>query len=411
MNTNRLDSFRNGIYSEHFEEVSSLYEQRQFLLNDLQSQWNGSAYFETAAEAHIDALTIGNGFAAEICGNLATGDGPGGTFAATVVLCKLNLWDMVTSISARIDQKEKDSIEAFCNGLVWGAPPSWESAIGEIAETQDNLWGLAYSRLAGSRRRHESAARLAALMVQSDAQTAGQCVWALGRLRTPEAHGLLRFMEWPEPNPRSALAVSLLRCRDRSMIAELLTEAMCQEWARLPLALAGEREATKLFINLVEQGSATRDCVAGLGLLGDVSAIESLILVMTDDTLASQAATALNLITGADVHEQVVEHDIDGEETVLTRLAQDPVLWSNWWKQNRTRFNPADRYRYGELYSAQSLIESLRRDTTPRKIRECAYEELVIQYGIDESFEVDMPVKQQYQAIQKLSDSLAVRGG
>jgi hypothetical protein len=88
-----------------------------------------------------------------------------------------------------------------------------------------------------------------------------------------------------------------------------------------------------------------------------------------------------------------------GENVV--RLSQKPVGWQQWWNNNKQRFKAGLRYRSGILFSPGALVENMAFEKTPRKIRQLAYEELVIRYGVDIPFETDMPVRQQQDAIAK----------
>jgi hypothetical protein len=138
---------------------------------------------------------------------------------------------------------------------------------------------------------------------------------------------------------------------------------------------------------------------------------------------------ALQLITGAQLYEEVFIPDaIDEDElfeeererfrqgqiptrpdgqpfgTTVTRLSQNPEDWQKWWTENRGRFDPRIRYRNGKPYSPACLLENLQSDRSRRKIRQLAYEELVIRYGIDFPFETDMLVVQQKQALAKYAE-------
>jgi len=56
-------------------------------------------------------------------------------------------------------------------------------------------------------------------------------------------------------------------------------------------------------------------------------------------------------------------------------------------------------------------LENLQSEKSPHKVRQLAYEELVIRYGIDFPFETDMLVSQQKQAIAKYSEWIKTNGG
>ena len=172
-----------------------------------------------------------------------------------------------------------------------------------------------------------------------------------------------------------------------------------------------------------------------LGLSGDISAIDVLIRELSNEETADASAISLNLITGANLYEDAfipeeIEEDELFEEEIedfkagkapvrpdgepfgieITRTSQKPEDWQKWWAENKSRFNPKVRYRNGRPYSPACLLENLESEKSPRIVRQMAYEELVIRYGIDFSFETDMLVSQQKQAIAKYSEWIKTNG-
>jgi hypothetical protein len=175
---------------------------------------------------------------------------------------------------------------------------------------------------------------------------------------------------------------------------------------------------------LIRSGNASDACLIALGLLGEISIFEVLLTYLKNEEFAESAVLALNLITGAELYEDVfVPEQIDEDELfenelekfregqvpsrsdgepygiTVTRLSQKPEDWQKWWVENKSRFKPGIRYRNGEPYSPACLLNNLEFEKSPRIFRQLAYEELVIRYGIDFPFETDMLVSQQKDAI------------
>ena len=103
----------------------------------------------------------------------------------------------------------------------------------------------------------------------------------------------------------------------------------------------------------------------------------------------------------------------EGEEPpgiTITRISQNPQDWQKWWSENKSRFSPEVRYRSGKPYSPLCLLENLQSEKNPRKIRQLAYEELVIRYNVDISFETDMFVARQKQALAKYAEWIQANG-
>ena len=138
---------------------------------------------------------------------------------------------------------------------------------------------------------------------------------------------------------------------------------------------------------------------------------------------------ALQLITGAQLYEDVfIPDEIDEDElfeeereklqqgqiptrpdgqpfgTNITRLSLKPEDWQKWWTENKRHFDPKIRYRHGKPYSPACLLEILESEQSRHKVRQLAYEELVIRYGVDFPFETDMFVTQQKQALAQYTD-------
>jgi hypothetical protein len=171
-----------------------------------------------------------------------------------------------------------------------------------------------------------------------------------------------------------------------------------------------------------------------LGLLGDISAVDTLLAQIANAELVESGARGLNLITGAEIYEEVfIPEKIDEDElfeeeletlkrseplyppgqepgVTLTRLSQKPEDWHKWWTANKSRFNPQIRYRNGKPYSPACLLENLESEKSPRQVRQLAYEELVIRYGVDFPFETGMFVAQQKQALATYAEWIKVNG-
>jgi hypothetical protein len=201
--------------------------------------------------------------------------------------------------------------------------------------------------------------------------------------------------------------------------------ARLQNWPLLPLGLGGNHSAVSILREIASNGKPHPDCLTALGLLGDISAVDTLLEQLANTELAEPASRALNLITGAELYEKVfIPEKIDedtlfdaeleklkrgeplyppGEEpgVTITRLSQKSDDWRQWWAENQPRFDPQIRYRNGKPYSPAALLENLESEKSPRQVRQLAYEELVIRYGADFPFETDMFVIRQKQALAK----------
>jgi hypothetical protein len=187
---------------------------------------------------------------------------------------------------------------------------------------------------------------------------------------------------------------------------------------------------------MARSDQTTPDTLLALGLLGDSSVIDSL-LEKLEGNLAESAALALNLLTGAELYERVFipdevnEDELFPEELELyrkegkaptkpdgtpygewvTRMSRDPASWGEWWRMNRQQFVPGVRYRNGKPFSPASLLENLQNEKTPHRIRQLAYEELVIRYDVDFPFEADLFVNEQLRILDDIAAWVATNAG
>ena len=98
---------------------------------------------------------------------------------------------------------------------------------------------------------------------------------------------------------------------------------------------------------------------------------------------------------------------VDG--ITVEMLIERPDVWRQWWKINRTRFQPELCYRLGQPYSPIVLLKILKAPKSPRMLRQIAYEELVIRYGLDIAFETDMFVSRQKVALDHYESLISRR--
>ena len=162
-----------------------------------------------------------------------------------------------------------------------------------------------------------------------------------------------------------------------------------------------------------------------------------LVDLLDDDDLSEPAAVALNTITGAGLYADVfVQDEFDPDElsdeeresyekdgTLPTRddggayggWEHRPLVekaeWSAWLDQNKQRFSREHRWRMGTPYGPTALFECLSSETSPYAVRAATYEELVVRYGLDVPFEVDLRVRQQVRFLKKIEDWVALQSG
>ncbi|MBW2663262.1 MAG: HEAT repeat domain-containing protein [Deltaproteobacteria bacterium] len=434
--TQTILDFETELYQEHLEEASFLYEQRLTLFDDPEITWLDIADFEERFEAHIDALVVGEDLALNVCKTQAMEADFGELHAAVRVFCRQNRLDFVQECLETLDPKDTERVQAISDALNHELPAEWKDEFIRILSEGDQSLIPVAAKLIGYRRLSSGKELLQALQ-QNNSQAISNIIWSIGRVREQYASTLLfnKYLKHDDESICSATALALLRIGDPQTLDHCLRCAHSGNWPFLLLGLGGNRSTAAVLIESANNNKASADCLIALGLLGDISGVETLLSDLGNADIAESAAMALNLITGAGIYEEVfIPEEIDedelfeeeleklkrgeslyppGEEpgTTITRISQKPEDWQKWWAENKSHFNPGIRYRNGKPYSPACLLENLESEKSSNKVRQLAYEELVIRYGIDFPFETDMLVSQQKQALAKYAEWIKINNG
>ena len=433
--TQTIVDFETELYQEHLEEASFLYEQRLTLFDDPEITWLDIEDFEERFEAHIDALVVGEELALNVCKTQAMEGDFGELHAAVRVFCRQNRLDFVQECLEALDPKDTERVQAISDALNHELPAEWKDEFIRILSEGDQKLIPVVAKLIGYRR-FSSGKELLHALQQNNSQAVSNIIWSIGRVREQYARTPLfnKYLKHEDESICSATALVLLRIGDSQTLDHCLHSVYSGNWLFLPLGLGGNRSTAAVLIESVNNNKASTDCMIALGLLGNISAVDTLLSDLGNADLAESAAMAFNLITGAGIYEEVfIPEEIDEEElfeeeleklkrgeslyppgeepgTTITRLSQKPEDWQKWWAENKSHFNPDIRYRNGKPYSPACLLENLQSEKSPRLVRQMAYEELVIRYGIDFPFETDMLVSQQKQAIAKYEEWIKANG-
>ncbi len=426
--------FATGLSLDHLSEASFLYEQRLGLFDDPELTWQDLEDFEQRFEPHIDGLVGGGDLALEVCKQQALEGDFGELHAAMRVFCRQNRLDLALEALEQIDPEDKEKLQAACDALKYELPEAWQNDFIWLLRDGNPKIVPILAEVLGSLR-IPAGKELLQTLQQSGAETAATSILALGRLREPNARtALFERLQHDNEAVRSVAALALLRLGETQTSNYCLQFARSQNWPLLPLGLSGGRSVAPFLLDIANAGKPSADCLIALGLLGELSAIETLLGHLNNAELAETAARALHLITGAELYEEVfIPEEIDedalfeeeleklkrgeplhppGEEpgATITRLSQKPEAWRKWWSANKSRYDARIRYRNGKPYSPACLLENLESEKSPRLVRQLAYEELIIRYGIDFPFETDMLVAQQKQALAKCAEWIKVNG-
>jgi hypothetical protein len=373
--------FAIGIYLEHLEEASFLYEQRIGLLDDPEVPWPALADFEDRFEAHIDALVLGGELAMDVMRQQAVEGDAGEYHAALRVVCRHQRTDLLRSLLEPLDPADDERIRAAGDALALEMPSAWADLARVMAGASHAGLQQIAARIIGFRRISAGAELLVSLNGAKGARLLAS-VWALGRLREAAAHPVMWqvFEEQEEVHIRHAAALALARMGDPRILHACVEQGSRCDPLNTIVALSGGWDEFRLLQERAARGGLTPAVVLALGMLGEISAVPVLISALTVDECAGPAATALELITGAG-------------------LSGDPDAWRSWWQQNESRFQPFVRYRGGQLWSPVQVVHTMAATNLPRATRELAFHEAAARWGADIPFETDLPVALQRRAL------------
>jgi uncharacterized protein (TIGR02270 family) len=423
-----LRSFQVGIYEEHLEEASFLYEQRRALIKQSDVDWRYIGDFEERLEAHIDALVVGADLAVEVCRRRSDEGDAGELFAAVCVFCRRRGAAILANLLRGLDFSNVERVRSVGDALKYELPDDWrDSSLQAVRQGQGSIAALLGGVL-GYRRTPGSDVLIEALHRVESRQQA-TILWALGRTRPGQAAMAIRSsLHSPEPDVRGAAIRAGLRMHDPEVWAQLLALTTTPPPFPIELGLAAGRSVVPTLI-----ADATRafseESVMALGLLGDLSSVRALISLLPHEPLAPIVAEALFVITGAPLVVDVLLVDAieEGElfedeitvyrETgqlptrpdgrpfgsVERKLSTNPAEWTAWLEANAARFRSDRRYRLGELYDPSTLLRCLLSDRYPKTWRGLAAEELLTRYAVDVPLEVDMPVAWQTRVLREVT--------
>jgi len=295
--TQTILDFETELYQEHLEEASFLYEQRLTLFDDPEITWLDIADFEERFEAHIDALVVGEEPALDVCKVQAMEGDFGELHTAVRVFCRQNRLDLVQKSLEALDPKDAERVQAISDALNHELPSEWiDEFIRILSEGDQRLIPVA-AELIGYRRLSSGKELLQALQ-QNNSQAVSNIIWSIGRVREQYARTLLfnKYLKHDDKSVCSATAIALLRIGDPQTLDHCLRSAHSGNWPLLPLGIGGSRSTAAVLIESATNDKASADCLLALGLLGDISAVDTLLSDLGDADFAESATMASNCL-------------------------------------------------------------------------------------------------------------------
>ncbi len=410
--------FNVGLYREHLEEASFLYEQRLAYLHDQEIGWTNLDDWERRIEAHLAALVTGGGLAVLECRRAIDGGDSGEKHAALRVFCRHR---RMSDALALLDTAEADDpglASALAHALQADAPTEWRQELVQLfAADRPHLTAILADVIGF--RRFACDERLLIDKLHSHAGAARAIARALGRVGTEASIPHLRGLLDADAPTAEAAAVALMRLGDPEVVEHAKQAASDHEWARRGLGLGGGPDSVRLLLELVARQPDPAG-VLSLGLLGDLAAVMTLVDLLPHPEVGHAAAVALNTITGANlVGRSFVPDDTDrdagptaddaahdagaaGPGTWVDGPLRDREKWLSWLQDHRGTFRRGYRWRMGRLYAPDAIVYGLQGDASPYALRAASYDELVIRYRMDVPFEVELDVRSQRRFLNRI---------
>ncbi|MET0391342.1 MAG: hypothetical protein ABW321_35540 [Polyangiales bacterium] len=411
---------RRAIYEQHLEEATFLYAQRRRAWVDPELTLPDVAALDDRLEAHLDGLVLGDHEARALCLAACAEEDPGTVYSTLCVLCRQNeLSPLLESLEA-LALAEPDVLQAVGDAWVVEWPDSWQIRLLDLLARGRRELLAPLARVAGSRRWTAAGPALLAAAADSgtDPMTARVCLAAVGDMGfTPAREPLRACVDRGDPALAPQAAIALLKLGVALHPADLRYNGReLPSWASIPLALGGTISARQLE-PLLDGADGSPDAALGCGLLGDPSALPSLLAALSHPPLSAAAATALLLLSGVELREQVevveppdptLDDDlVDAEAeadvrapvndtpvrpTTQVRLARDPVRWREALGELSRSHNPV---RAGQVLSVASTATALRSLCLPRAVRQYLLDDLKIRGHVEARLCAEAPVLQQ----------------
>jgi hypothetical protein len=425
----RQDEFKRGLYLEHLEEISALYDLRRARREAPDANWRELRNFEERLEAHLDGLVVGGAPALELCRVRMVECDAGELFATVCVLCRAERSDLFAELWRTLDPNVPERAQAVSDALRLELPVAWTHACEQIVERGATPL-FAIVAAAAAYRKLPLGPRVAARVRSTPASATPAVIRALSLYDDPAVFDALSSTaEHPDVAVRKEVVLGLLRKGTSNLMQPLHLPAQTDDWPHLALGLGGGRQAASLLRERVEAGKATADTLLALALLGDLTTVRAIHSCLTDEDLSHTAAWALHTITGASLQQAVfVPEAVDEAELFpvelerwrasgepplrsdgqpfgsrVEKMSVDPTAWSNWLTANARQFDPNVRYRRGRPHSARAVFDMLVDPQTPDRLRRLVADELVIRFRCPLLLDTELPVLGQYAELRAIA--------
>ncbi|MCG3117193.1 MAG: TIGR02270 family protein [Candidatus Manganitrophus sp. SA1] len=370
------------ILEEHLEEADFLFQQRTIALTDRAYDLDGLAELEERLLAHLDGLVLGGKEAWALLAPKLAGGEVGEVFAAAFVALASDDPAWVELVRKTVGEAEGPVLDGIRHALRHTPSPEIEKIVRPSLNSEKGAVRAAAIDVIGFRRLPLETRLLQSGLQEKDPLVVAAAANAAGRLRLAD---LKNEIEGALESDAASVRLETMRAglllkseralsRCRKAVQEQVEEG---GEAILLLGLLGHPEDGPLLVNALGEAALARNAVMSLGLLGRAAGMEALIQCTTDPKLARSAGEAIRFLTGVDLEkenlvapkaEAKAEEEDELEDDADEGLpVPDPAKVETWWRKNASRFDKKARYRKGQPYSPQKLIELLQTGTLPER--------------------------------------------
>lgn len=406
--------FHQDLLREHFEEITTLYEQRLERLRDWESSPDDVAELEARIEAHLDALVLAK--EAAIVVGLAVVDrgDPWSYYGLLAVACRLDRFEYVRVAllvldglceGEHADEWAAASVrQAITDALVHHLPDERAQLVAAALLEASPHTRPVLATCIGARCWVQVADELRSAAIEpSDDPEA--VLRALSQVPGLAPRLLLANVGSPDASVAQTAAIGALRRGDAGAL-DFLVQNHHAPWTALPLAMAGSA-AVGPWLAEVARGDQPAEALLALGVLGDPAHVPVLLEHLNRPEHAVAAAVALFLITGARLDATEADDDeADDERDPSTGgapwaslrgsgISTHCVAWAAWMDTDGHRLRPGQRHRLGVPTTAKADLDMLSQSPLPLWLRRLFADEFVIRYGVQWAYQPDLLVARQ----------------
>ncbi len=402
-----------------FEEAAFLCEHRIALRSQPDFEWPSVGPVETRIEAHLRALRSVSLEALPGMTDQATLDV--GEFCASmrVHACHPGLEAFEQQL-AQVYIEDLPRIHLAAEALHASTPDGPIDNVRRWLTTGSKVTKAVGALLLGHRR-ESLGSDLISLARGNHPTLVGAATWALGRCTSGVGQAFfLELCEHDDRNIREIAGAALMRQFHLATGQKTLGGLDEATAPASVLALSATKTSSEV-LRARFPTERTEQIVQAIGIAGDVSSVPILIELLGDDELRVVAAQALNLMTGANLHETIwiADETADAELLYAERIAyqadgilparpdglpfgfdkvelsKNPEVWVDWLEHNGEVLQPNCSIRLGRPVSAVQSLRTLTEHNLPIWARRAAADELMARYHISEPFEVEWMVYSQ----------------